>query len=157
MAEALESSVVSLESTISLLQDSIETLKTDSKDNNYLTDTMLRCNQVFELIPEFDIERARNDLNEEVEPLIRTLQEKLKKSLSKMTRELDTLKQTFELNQLRLNNTATNNETDLSSDDINVSTDDVVMASSTNEELEELKRLRLKREELQERLNQLNQ
>lgn len=154
MNELLDDSVWYLEESVALMQESVETLKRNSEENKYITQVMLQCSKACELIPEFDVERARNDLNEEVEPLVSTLQEKLKKSLSKMKRELDTLNQTYELNALRLNNSNNNENMDTN---IDISTDVVVMTSSTNEELEELKELRSKKEQLLQRLESLKE
>lgn len=152
MTDALEESVWCLQEINSLLESSVQQLKSDSKQNNDLTETMLRFKQVYELMPEFDIERARIDLNEELEPLIRALKDKLKESIDRKAIDLNTLKQRYELNKLTINNS--NNTQNLSMDK-NDSTDVVIMGSTTNEELEELRQLRQKKEELQKKLDEL--
>lgn len=106
-------------------------------------------------MPEFDIERARIDLNEELEPLIQLLKDKLKESLNRHAIDLNTLKQKYELNKLTLNNGL--NSDPMSSQDIDESTDVVVMGSTTNEELEELRELKKKKEALQKKLDALRQ
>lgn len=151
MYDALERSVESLETTVGLLKGSVGTLERNSKPNVYLTQTMLQSRRVFELMLEYDVQRAKLDLIEEVEPLVTTLQDKLEKSINRMRRELDTLQQTYELNKLRLskNSTAT---AGAGNADFDVSTDAVIIASSTNEELEELKNLKQQKEALRTRL-----
>lgn len=155
MSDALERSADSLENTVELLKGSVETLKKNSRPNTYLTQTMLKSRRVFELVLEYDVQRAKLDLIEEVEPLVSVLQEKLGKSLSRKKRELDTLQQTYELNKLRLNKNS-NGGTSLYPE-FDVSTDVVIMGSSTNEELEELKKLKQQKETLRKKLEELRQ
>lgn len=154
MSDALARSADSLEGTVGLLKGSVETLKRNSRPNTYLTQTMLKSRRVFELILEYDVQRAKLDLIEEVEPLVSILQEKLGKSLNKMRRELDTLQQTYELNKLRLSKKPGGGS---GYPEFDVSTDVVIMGSSTNEELEELKQLKQQKEALQTRLELLRQ
>ncbi|GMM56400.1 Spc19 protein [Maudiozyma humilis] len=155
MKDPLQESLWHLQEINALLEESVEQLETESKQNNDLTDTMLRFKQVYELMPEFDIERARIDLNEELEPLIQLLKDKLKESLNRHAIDLNTLKQKYELNKLTLNNGL--NSDPMSSQDIDESTDVVVMGSTTNEELEELRELKKKKEALQKKLDALRQ
>ncbi|CAI4056917.1 hypothetical protein SUVZ_02G3230 [Saccharomyces uvarum] len=168
MADALEQSVLALESTLSVLKDSVESLKHANEPSTNLASTMLQTKRVFRLVPEYDVERSKLDLIEEVEPLVRTLGDKLRKSMGRMQRELDTLQQTYELNDLRLKKNINMEEdndgldnSDMRRDDgggeADVSTDVVMMASSTNEELEELRKLKEKKKELQEELQTLKQ
>ncbi|SMN20881.1 similar to Saccharomyces cerevisiae YDR201W SPC19 Essential subunit of the Dam1 complex (aka DASH complex) [Maudiozyma saulgeensis] len=157
MDDPLEESLWHLQEINELLESSVHQLQEDSKQNDDLTKTMLRFKQVYELVPEFDIERARIDLNEEVEPIIHALGDKLKETLNRRAIDLNTLKQKYELNKLKLNNNYNNQsvENDDSMDNSNESGGVVVMGSTTNEELEELKQLRVKKDELQKRLNEL--
>ncbi|CAI5032165.1 ATV_HP_G0015040.mRNA.1.CDS.1 [Saccharomyces cerevisiae] len=120
---------------------------------------MLQNQKVFRLVPEYDVERSKLDLIEEVEPLVRTLGDKLRKSMGRMQRELDALQQTYELNDLRLKKNISMDDDDaLNSPDMGQKyegrdADDVVMmASSTNEELEELKKLKKKKKQLENKL-----
>lgn len=153
MYDVLERSVESLETTVGLLKGSVETLEKNAKPNVYLTQTMLQSKRVFELMLEYDVQRAKLDLIEEVEPLVTTLRDKLDKSINRMRRELDTLQQTYELNKLRLtkNSTSTGGYKNM---DFDVSTDAVIVASSTNEELEELKKLKQQKEALRMKLDE---
>ena len=151
MTESLQQSVESLEDTIVILRNSVAKLEKNSQSNNHLTQTMLKSKRVFELVPEYDVQEAKLDLIEEVEPLVKTLEDKLEKSMVRMKREADTLQQTYELNKLRLNKDV------IHRGDNDISMDVVVMASSTNEELEELKMLKAKKERLQHRLEILRQ
>lgn len=150
MAESLACSVSYLESSNKLLRESVKKLKENGVSNNFLAQTMLDCKRVFELVPEYDVHKAKLDLIEEVEPLVRTLEEKLDRSLVRMRRELETLQQTCELNKLRLSKSR-----DMESTDLELSTDAVVITSSTNEELEQLKILKAKKLVLQEELERL--
>lgn len=150
MYDALERSVESLETTVGLLRGSVATLEKNSKPNVYLTQTMLQSRRVFELMLEYDVQRAKLDLIEEVEPLVTTLQDKLEKSINRMRRELDTLQQTYELNRLRLSKNSS--VAGPANAEFDVSTDAVIIASSTNEELEELKKLKQLKETLRKRL-----
>lgn len=154
MLKSLDQSVSFLEGTITLLSNSVAKLEKNSKPNDYLTQTMLKSKRVFELVPEYDVQRAKLDLIEEVEPLVKTLEDKLEKSMLRMKRELDTLQQTYELNKLRLNKN-TSPKAGYINMDVDVSTDVVIMASSTNEELEELKDLKLKKDALQNKIESL--
>ncbi|CAI4038075.1 hypothetical protein SMKI_04G4150 [Saccharomyces mikatae IFO 1815] len=167
MTDALEQSVFALERTVLVLKDSIESLKHANEPSTNLASTMLQTKRVFRLVPEYDVERSKLDLIEEVEPLVRTLGDKLRKSMSKMQRELDTLQQTYELNDLRLKKNISMNDDGIlhSSDmgheddgkDADISTDVVMMASSTNEELEELKKLKERKKQLEIKLQILKQ
>ncbi|AQZ11358.1 SPC19 (YDR201W) [Zygosaccharomyces parabailii] len=150
MAESLTCSVNYLENSNKLLRDSVKQLKKNGESNNFLAQTMLDCKRVFELVPEYDVHKAKLDLIEEVEPLVRTLEEKLDRSVVRMKRELETLQQTCELNKLRLSKSR-----DMDSTDLELSTDAVVITSSTNEELEQLKILKAKKLLLQEELERL--
>ncbi|SJM83503.1 related to DASH complex subunit SPC19 [Zygosaccharomyces bailii] len=150
MAESLTCSVNYLENSNKLLRESVKQLKKNGESNNFLAQTMLDCKRVFELVPEYDVHKAKLDLIEEVEPLVRTLEEKLDRSVVRMKRELETLQQTCELNKLRLSKSR-----DMDSTDLELSTDAVVITSSTNEELEQLKILKAKKLLLQEELERL--
>ena len=159
MSEALDESIWHLQEISGLLESSVNQLVEDSNTNNDLTRTMLRCKQVYELVPEFDIERARIDLNEEVEPIIDALKDKLKETLNRRAIDLNTLKQKYELNKLKINNGYTEQSfagyTGETSEDGLNDTDVVVMGSTTNEELQELKQLRQRKDELQKKLQEL--
>ncbi|AJV00711.1 Spc19p [Saccharomyces cerevisiae YJM1387] len=164
MTDALEQSVLALEGTVSVLKDSVESLKCANESSTNLASTMLQTKRVFRLVPEYDVERSKLDLIEEVEPLVRTLGDKLRKSMGRMQRELDTLQQTYELNDLRLKKNISMDDDDaLNSPDMGQEyegrdADDVVMmASSTNEELEELKKLKEKKKQLENKLEILKQ
>lgn len=161
MSEALEESIWHLQEINGLLESSVNQLVEDSNTNNDLTRTMLRCKQVYELVPEFDIERARIDLNEEVEPIIEALSDKLKETLNRRAIDLNTLKQKYELNKLKINNGYTEQSfagsAGDSTEDGGNGADVVVMGSTTNEELQELKQLRQRKDELQRKLQELKE
>ncbi|CCE62379.1 hypothetical protein TPHA_0C02260 [Tetrapisispora phaffii CBS 4417] len=147
MTEYLDDVVSKLSGTVELLQNSIDKLHNNSAPNNNLTSNMLQTRRYFELISEYDVEKAKLAQNEEIDPLVKILHDKLGRSLGKLQREYDTLQKTYELNKLRLNNRVTeengargdnDDPNKINEIDFDLSTDVVVMASSTNEELEEL-------------------
>ncbi|CAR24123.1 Spc19p [Lachancea thermotolerans CBS 6340] len=144
MTESLSQCCDALESAVELLSGTVSKLENQSNLSNQLTMSLLQPRRVFELIPEYDIQRAKLDLIEEVEPLVKSLSGKLSKSLVKLERERDTLQQTLELNSLRLNNQFSGEEMS----DPDVSSDLVIMTSSTTEELDQLKKLKAQKAQL---------
>lgn len=144
MTESLSQCCDVLESAVELLSGTVSKLENQSNLSNQLTMSLLQPRRVFELIPEYDIQRAKLDLIEEVEPLVKSLSGKLSKSLVKLERERDTLQQTLELNSLRLNNQFSGEEMS----DPDVSSDLVIMTSSTTEELDQLKKLKAQKAQL---------
>lgn len=142
MDHPLEQSIESLNKSVQLLQKTVNALQKKSDKSRLLANTLLKCKPVFELVSEYDIQKARLDLMEEVEPVVNRLIITLEKSLNKLEREKSTLTQTFELNKLRINNR-------------NEKSDPVVMVSSTNEELEILKKLKERKLHLQEQIRQI--
>lgn len=153
MAGSLEESVNALEASVMLLQDTVELLKTNSHKSTSLTSNLLHSKRIFQLVPEYDVQRAKLDLIEDVDPLVSKLSGKLDKSLNKLERERSALQQTFELNKLRLNN----KYDDGNDQDPDMSTEPVVMVSSTNEELEELKQLKQEKEKLLEQIQAIKE
>ncbi|SCV04029.1 LANO_0G07712g1_1 [Lachancea nothofagi CBS 11611] len=151
MAESLAQCVDSLELSVQCLEKTVGRLNNESQSSNYLTTGLLQSRRVFELVPEYDVQRAKLDLIEEVEPLIKNLNSKLVKNLSKLERERDNLQQTLELNALRLKNRF--NGEDFREADM--SSDLVIMTSSTSEELEQLKQLKVQKTELLESIRLL--
>lgn len=151
MADSLSQCTEALDSAVHLLSSTVSRLESESKASNGLTMSLLQPRRVFELVSEYDVQRAKLDLIEEVEPLIKSLSGKVVKSLTKLERERDTLQQTLELNALRLNNRYSGNE----SPEADVSSDLVIMTSSTSEELEQLKELKLQKARLSEAIQEL--
>ncbi|SCW04102.1 LAFE_0H05974g1_1 [Lachancea fermentati] len=144
MTESLRQCLEALELSVSVLENTVSKLDSSSRVSNELTTTLLQSRRVFELVPEYDVQRAKLDLIQEVEPLVNRLNGKLVKGLNKLEREREALLQTYELNKLQLNNKTKDDE----EADADMSTDPVVVASSTREELDLLKHLKKKREEL---------
>ncbi|SCV04773.1 LAMI_0H18976g1_1 [Lachancea mirantina] len=142
MTDTLELCVASLESSTGLLDEAVRNLTERGKASSHLTKSFLHVKRVFELIPEYDFQKAKLDLIEEVEPLVNNLNNKLEKALSRLEREAGNLAQTYELNKLRLSKINVDQE-DVEFD---MSADPVVIVSSTSEELEELKRLKGEKE-----------
>lgn len=142
MEKALSDTVKTLTTCVNDMDHCLEVSKMSTASSTTLARTMLQSKRVFQLVSEYDVQRARLDLMEDIEPLLQKLYGKLEKSLNKLERETLTLQQTFELNKLRLNNQETSPLADSSKSDL------VVMASSTQEELECLKQLKSRKEEL---------
>ncbi|KAL3234907.1 DASH complex subunit SPC19 [Nakaseomyces bracarensis] len=145
--DSLEDCVVYLEEAVDLVRENVMQLKEDSVKSSSLCGGMLQINRVFELVPEYDVESARLALFEEVDPMVKTLGDKIEKALVRKRREVDNLRQTVELNRLRLSGEMYVNEND---GDMDVSTDAVAIASATDEELDELRALKARRAELQQ-------
>lgn len=84
MAGSLEESVNALEASVMLLQDTVELLKSNSHRSTSLTSNLLHSKRIFQLVPEYDVQRAKLDLIEDVDPLVSKLSGKLDKSLNKL-------------------------------------------------------------------------
>lgn len=163
MNDPLADGIRSLKQSTALLQSAATKLEQETKQNSDLVSALLQSRSVHELISEFDIERAQIDLNEELEPVARSIGSKLRVALNRKFIDKTALKRRNELIQgvLNNNNIINNNGHDKGRDGVfgvpaAVTSNDVVfMASTTNEELEELKRLRARRSELQKVLDAL--
>ncbi|SCU89413.1 LAME_0E03400g1_1 [Lachancea meyersii CBS 8951] len=151
MADSLSQCVDSLQSSLQCLEKTVSKLNNESKTSNYLTKSLLQSRRVFELVPEYDVQRAKLDLIEEIEPLVNNLSGKVSKNLSRLERERDNLQQTLELNVLRLKNRFSGE--DLFDED--AGSDVVFMTSSTAEELDQLKELKAQKSQLLERIRAL--
>ncbi|AGO13764.1 AaceriAGL105Wp [[Ashbya] aceris (nom. inval.)] len=142
MDVSLDQSCVALENSVKLLGNTLERLAEQGEHSRRLTSTLLRSKRVFELVSEYDLQRARLDVIEEVEPVVEKLCSKLEKSLNKLERERATLQQTYELNQLRLNNRLAGSS----------SRRPVVMGTSTAEELGRLREAKQRKAALEREL-----
>ncbi|AET39235.1 Spc19p Ecym_4158 [Eremothecium cymbalariae DBVPG len=151
MDGSLNQSCLALQNSVNLLQGTLERLKEQGKHSKRLTTTLLQSKRVFELLSEYDLQRARLDLIEDVEPVVDKLCNKLEKSLNKLERERSTLQQTYELNQLRLNNRFGSGGGRVSK----IQKYPVVMGTSTNEELERLRELKSRKEALEYQIQEL--
>ncbi|SCU81720.1 LADA_0C00672g1_1 [Lachancea dasiensis] len=151
MAESLSQCVTAMESSVRCLEQTVNLLKKESAPSNRLTKSLIQSRRVFELVPEYDVQRAKLDLIEEVEPLVNNLSKKLAKQLSKLERERDNLQQTLELNALRLRNRFNGEE----AQDQDVGSDLVIMTSSTTEELDQLRDLKAQKAQLLEKIQSL--
>lgn len=153
MDQSLLDGVEALTASVDNMETCLRNTKTTTESSTKLATNMLPCNRVFQLVSEYDMQRARLDLMEEIEPLLQKLYSKLEKGLGKLERERATLSQTFELNKLRLNN---HGAAPLTDGIVNDRSDPVVIVSSTHEELERLKELKNRKEELLDKIRQLN-
>lgn len=147
--DSLEDCVVYLGNAVELVRESVVRLGEESQQSNNLCQG-IQVNRVFELVPEYDVESARLALFEEVDPMVKTLGDKVEKALVRKRRELENLRQTVELNKLRLS--GSDMYVNDGGEDMDVSTDAVAIASATDAELDELRALKARRAELQEML-----
>lgn len=151
--QSLEQCVNSLEAIVHQLDGSVSRLARNGEASNELSEGILKIKRVFELVPEYDVESARLALFEEVDPMVKTLGDKIEKALIRKRRELENLRQTSELNSLRLSGDLYFSETGIDNQDMDVSTDAIAIASATDAELDELRALKARRAELQELLD----
>ncbi|XDT39952.1 Spc19 [Nakaseomyces glabratus] len=151
--QSLEQCVNSLEAIVHQLDGSVSRLARNGEASNELCEGILKIKRVFELVPEYDVESARLALFEEVDPMVKTLGDKIEKALIRKRRELENLRQTSELNSLRLSGDLYFSETGIDNQDMDVSTDAIAIASATDAELDELRALKAQRAELQELLD----
>ena len=151
--QSLEQCVNSLEAIVHQLDGSVSRLARNGEASNELCEGILKIKRVFELVPEYDVESARLALFEEVDPMVKTLGDKIEKALIRKRRELENLRQTSELNSLRLSGYLYFSETGIDNQDMDVSTDAIAIASATDAELDELRALKARRAELQELLD----
>lgn len=149
MDRALSDSVEALNACVSKMDNCLNTTRQTTYNSTKLASTLLQSKRVFQLVSEYDVQRARLDLMEDIEPLLQKLYGKLEKGLNKLERERATLHQTFELNKLRLNNQETHPFVEF------MKSDPVVIVSSSPEELERLKELKNHKEALLNKIHQL--
>lgn len=143
MNKILEDCCSSLKSSVELLNSTNTLLVRSNEYSEALCKGIFQTRRVFEAVPEYDVQRAKLDLIEDLEPLVRLLEDHARRSLGKMSRELDTLRQTREYQRLRAQRAGS------------ADTSGVVLASLTDDELESLRKLRAQRQELTERLKQV--
>ncbi|CDO94068.1 unnamed protein product [Kluyveromyces dobzhanskii CBS 2104] len=149
MEHLLSESVDALSACVDNMEKCLIASKITTDSSTKVANNMLQTKRVFQLVSEYDVQRARLDLMEEIEPLLQKLYNKLEKGLNKVERERATLSQTFELNKLRLNNQETSPLGGA------VKSDPVVIVSSTHEELEQLRELKNRKEDLMQKIQQL--
>lgn len=99
MDRSLHESIWHLEESITTLQDSLDVLKKNSEETRYLSQKMLTCNRQHLLATEFDMERATKDLNEEIDPITRSLQDHLSKQLGRLQQDIQSLQQKQKKNE----------------------------------------------------------
>ncbi|KAH3902069.1 Spc19p SCDLUD_001880 [Saccharomycodes ludwigii] len=135
----------SLTATVTTLKNLETSIQNDKCFMAYKT------HRVFQLLPEFDVHKAKLDAIETIDPLVNKIESKIEQALNRLERERITLQQTYELNKLRTNTNTKNN--DPGSNNI---ANTVIMSSSTPQELAKLKELKAEREKLLKDLQDLN-
>lgn len=146
MDRALDESIWHLEESISILQDSLASLDKNSRETDYLSKKMLQCHTQHLLATEFDMERATKDLNDEIDPITKSLQDHLSKQLQRVQTDVNKLEEKYKKNQTMLaedaNNTNDNSNNDRKSlTGAKLSTPDVLMGPLSDDQFNELKRL----------------
>ncbi|KAG0665534.1 DASH complex subunit spc19 [Monosporozyma unispora] len=140
MDRVLDESIWHLEESITILQDSLATLNKNSQETNYLSKKMLQCHTQHLLATEFDMERATKDLNEEIDPIAKSLQDHLTKQLERIQRDVNKLEEKYKKNQAMLEEDASRNDRN-SLTTPRLSTPDVMMGPLSDDQFSELKRL----------------
>jgi hypothetical protein len=102
---------------------------------------ILDQNRIFTLIPEHDIQSVKKNLVDEIEPKILKLVELIKMRISKLDRKSSSLESKIQLNSVRINNFR------------NDSTEVEIVGSQ--EELDQLRQLKLKKDRLKYRLSSI--
>ncbi|CCH41626.1 DASH complex subunit [Wickerhamomyces ciferrii] len=144
-ANTLNGSISSLSASVSLLGNSLNSLDALSEDFERLP-TVLKQSNIFTLIPETDLNDAKQHLVYELEPKIEALKDKVRLKISKLERKKSNLVSKIELNQVRINNFK-NDEKAKKANQENVEIE------GSEEELEKLRQLRLKKDRLKFKLS----
>jgi DASH complex subunit SPC19 len=136
----LNGCVISLSSSVSLLNQSLSSLDSQIEDFSRLGN-ILDQNRIFTLIPEHDIQSAKKNVVDEIEPKMLKLVELIKMKISKLDRKSSSLESKIQLNSVRINNFR------------NDSTEVEIVGSQ--EELDQLRQLKLKKDRLKYRLSSI--
>lgn len=83
---SLSNCISSLSASVALLNDSLKTIDNATKDIPRLK-KVLSTNKVFGLVPELDLESAKRNIQNEIQPQINALVIKIEKELSKLKRK----------------------------------------------------------------------
>lgn len=140
--KSLQRSIQSLEQSIEILKDTSNTLQANNGKTRYLSNVMLQCNRNHYLATEFDMERATKDLNEEIDPIMNSLQDHLSKQLDRLKRDIYHLQEKYNKNQelLDLENADAKSSQNIGVNK-RVNTPDVMMGPLSDEQFNELKML----------------
>lgn len=143
----LNGCITSLSTSVSLLGDALSSLDTHADDFDRLG-LILDQNRIFTLVPEHDLSTAKRSLEHEIEPRILKLVDTVKARLTKLERRRDALVSKERLNQVRINNFRSGDNTASANEDVDI--------EGTDEELEHLRQLRLKKDRLKYKLSSIN-
>ncbi|CCK68132.1 Spc19p KNAG_0A04600 [Huiozyma naganishii CBS 8797] len=150
-----------LEDSVSLLADCNRTLSRNNDDHRFITQKLLQCDREHMLATEFDMERATKDLNEDVQPLMRLKDMLVQRSLPRLKddlHELEKVKRENEVTLLEMESSAVyQNESTLTSGDVNTNPGDVVVGPISQERLQQLKNLNLEIEQKRQQLAALQE
>lgn len=141
--KSLERSIQPLKQSINILEATSKALKQTNARTRYLSSVMLQCNRNHYLATEFDMERATKDLNEEIDPIMNSLQDHLSKQLDRLKRDIKYLQEKYNKNRELLiseNGDGSNGNSNAGLNE-KVSTPDVMMGPVSDEQFNELKRL----------------
>lgn len=98
---SLASCVESLSASVNLLDESFKTLDEAAHDLSRLQ-KVLSISKVFGLVPELDLENAKQNVRKEVEPQISNIITKVQNEVSKLERKKMNLVSKVDLQQVRL-------------------------------------------------------
>lgn len=141
----LSGCITSLSASVSLLGDALHSLDAQTGDFARLG-AILDQNRIFTLVPESDLATAKRSLEHEIEPRILKLLENVKARLAKLERRRDALVSKEQLNQVRINNFKSESDAYQEEEEV----------EGSEEELEALRQLRLRRDRLNYKLSSIS-
>ncbi|ODV80368.1 DASH complex, subunit Spc19 [Suhomyces tanzawaensis NRRL Y-17324] len=98
---SLQNCIMSLRESVALVEDSIKALDATTHDIPRVQ-KVLMTRRVFGLVPETDLENAKQTFKESVEPQISTMLERIDRELQKMSRRKINLQNRHDLQAVRL-------------------------------------------------------
>lgn len=116
---------------------------------------VLATNKVFGLVPELDLESAKRNIQNEVQPQVDALVLKIEKELNKLKRKKTNLASKVDLQQVRLENAAKSNRDSLSGIK-GILASRIAKGDIDEQKLARLKLLQNKKERLKYSLSRLN-
>lgn len=143
----LNGCISSLSSSVSLLNNSLSSLDTLTNDFGRLP-LILDQSKIFTLVPEHDLNTAKKNLVYEIEPKIHKLVEMIQAKLAKLERKNSNLVSKIQLNEVRINNFRNDSNKHQPEEDLEI--------EGTEEELEQLRQLKLKKDRLKYKISSIN-
>lgn len=151
---SLSNCINSLSASVALLDDSLRAIDNATNDIPRLK-KVLSTNKVFGLVPELDLESAKRNIQNEVQPQVDALVLKIEKELNKLKRKKTNLASKVDLQQVRLENAAKSSR-DSFSGIKGISASQISKGEIDELKLARLKLLQNKKERLKYSLSRLN-